>query len=380
MDSRSLNNNTIENENKEGTGHRPALFAFIKSNKGFFALVCLFLISLTVNIIARNSETVAEWLAANAVPLYTKAAATVFGFLDISFTELFALMLVPLLIALYLRCRARASLFAAAKGALCLFLAVAALFMFTSVCYYRKPLATQLGIERKTPSVEELLEAMQLCNERLSVLCEDIPYDASGEGHFPLSYDEIANELNESFNLMGYDFLPEADILPKPLSFSKPMASAGTTGVFLFLTGEANYNTVFPDFVTVYAMAHELAHQRGIMREDEASFMGFLACVNSKSVYIRYAGYVSMLNSLANAALRADEKATLAATAQMPKQVAGELSAYGHFLDEQDGGFFRTLTNALNHAYLKSQQQPEGIVSYSLVVELATVWLINSKV
>ncbi len=380
MDSRSI---ITTNKNNRGTELRSALSAFMKNNRGFCALLMFLIVCVTVNIIARNNAEFAEWVSANIVAIYTKIMATVTGFLGFSVTEFALLMALPWLVVLFLRCRGRdrtkTSLFSVVKSTVCFVLVVASIFMLTSVCYYRKPIAPQIGIERSTPNAEELLQAMDICSEELEELSDEIAYDANGFSRCKLSYDDIANELIESYSAMSYSFLADMDVLPKQMALSRPMAYAQTTGIFIFMTGEAHYTTEFPDYVTVFSMAHEMAHQRGVMREDEANFMAFLACVTSKNDYLRYAGYVTMVNRLAGAALDADEEAAMEASAKVPTRVINELAAYGRLIRKYEGGFLSKLSNLTNHLYLKSQQQTEGVRSYSLVVELSTAWLLSKK-
>ncbi len=382
MDGRSINNIIEETESgNKGTGLRLALSAFAKRHKGFCIFSGFFLFSVVINIIARYSEGFAEWMARYIVPIYNTLVGTISGFFGFSLAELAVLMIFPAFVASVFHCFHRdvekTSAFASVKKEICIVLAVASVFMLTSVCYYRKPLAESLGMERKSPEIQELLDAMDVCSAKLVELDADIAFDSDGLSRSELSYDELADILLSSYASMDYDCLPYMDILPKPLSLSKPMAYLQTSGIFVFLTGEAHYNTAYPDFVTVYSMAHEMAHQRGFMREDEASFLGFLACVNSNNSFVRRAGYLSMLNTLANAALRIDEEATLSATARLPATAINELYGYGQYMLRYESEFFNILGNALNHFYLKTQQQAQGIQSYSLVVELATTWLLE---
>mgnify|MGYP002701706438 FL=1 len=54
-------------------------------------------------------------------------------------------------------------------------------------------------------------------------------------------------------------------------------------------------------------MCHELAHLRGYIYEDEANFIGFLACVKAEDPFFQYAGYLSVLNYLHNDLYRASK-------------------------------------------------------------------------
>ena len=56
------------------------------------------------------------------------------------------------------------------------------------------------------------------------------------------------------------------------------MSYANIGGMFFPFTMESNINVDNPFFVVPWTMAHELAHQCGFMREDEANFIAYLAC------------------------------------------------------------------------------------------------------
>ena len=45
-------------------------------------------------------------------------------------------------------------------------------------------------------------------------------------------------------------------------------------------------------------IAHELAHTRGVMREDDASQLAFYVCLNSDSPYLRYSAYAATFYQL----------------------------------------------------------------------------------
>ena len=76
----------------------------------------------------------------------------------------------------------------------------------------------------------------------------------------------------------------------KPLLTSPLMNHLQLSGFYFSWTGEANYNRLVPAAMLPHTIAHEKAHQRGIAREDEASFIGYLACMLSADAYTRLLG------------------------------------------------------------------------------------------
>jgi hypothetical protein len=119
----------------------------------------------------------------------------------------------------------------------------------------------------------------------------------------PFSWKEMNKKLNSAFDKVNgeYDFLCNYYTNSKRVILSRAMSYTHTLGVYTFFTGEANLNTNAPDYSIPYTMAHELAHQRGIAREDEANFIAFLVCANADDPYIKYCGYMNLCEYVLNA-------------------------------------------------------------------------------
>ena len=119
-------------------------------------------------------------------------------------------------------------------------------------------------------------------------------------------------------------------------------------GIYSYFTGESNINVHYPDYGIPFTVAHELAHQRGISRENEANFIAFLVCIRSDSEFVRYSGYINMFEYLASALGSTDREMLRA--------------VYSDFFNDN---------------YLKAQGT-EGIISYGLVVTLAVAYYRNA--
>lgn len=87
---------------------------------------------------------------------------------------------------------------------------------------------------------------------------------------------------------------------PKALVFSDFMCQQYMQGYYFPFSMEANYNDVMHILNIPSTMCHELAHLKGFIYEDEASFIGYLACVRSENTFFQYAGYLSVLDYLYN--------------------------------------------------------------------------------
>ena len=80
----------------------------------------------------------------------------------------------------------------------------------------------------------------------------------------------------------------------KPSLFSYLGNYLGYTGYYNPFTGEAQVNTTTPLFVQPFTTCHEIGHQLGYAKENEANFAGFLAARYSDNPAFRYSMYFDM--------------------------------------------------------------------------------------
>ncbi|MCR4728028.1 MAG: DUF3810 domain-containing protein [Lachnospiraceae bacterium] len=83
---------------------------------------------------------------------------------------------------------------------------------------------------------------------------------------------------------------------PKPLATSSFFSQQGIAGYFFPFSLEANYNKLMYISNIPDTMCHELSHLKGFIYEDEASFLAYLACVNSGDPFFEYSGILNALS------------------------------------------------------------------------------------
>lgn len=86
------------------------------------------------------------------------------------------------------------------------------------------------------------------------------------------------------------------------------MSYADIAGMYFPFTVESNINTDGPFFTIPATMGHEMAHQCGFMREDEANFIGYLACKDATDPLTRYSGYSLAYDYALSALVKADSR------------------------------------------------------------------------
>ncbi|MBQ7397658.1 MAG: DUF3810 domain-containing protein, partial [Clostridia bacterium] len=222
---------------------------------------------------------------------------------------------------------------------------------------------------------DDLYETAELLREHINRETESILYTEEGFSHMPYSLETMNAKLNETYAAFcdDHDFISHVDGRVKPVLISEAMSYMHITGVYSFFTGEANLNVNFPDYTLPFTAAHEMAHQRGIAREDEANFIAFLVCISSDDAYIRYSGYLNMYEYVASSLYSADPELYFEARGQLPMTVRYEMSAYSKFFDKYRDSVAGEVSGTINDLYLKGNGT-EGTRSYGLVVDLAVAY------
>ena len=153
-----------------------------------------------------------------------------------------------------------------------------------------------------------------------------------------------------------YDALQGFYPMPKPLYFSDFVSQQYMLGYYFPFSMEANYNKVAYVTNLPVTMCHELAHLKGYIQEDEANFIGFLACISSDDLLFQYSGYLSVLNYVNNDFYEAvgEDYERYMAEVQIDRQ--------GY----EDAVFVETS--------LKLNGVDDGMVAYSRVVDLLLQW------
>lgn len=241
--------------------------------------------------------------------------------------------------------------------------------------YRGSTLDEKLELERCDVSAGELYNTAVILAEHVEEESQNIAFGEDGFSIMPYNYTEMNKKLLDAYGKAcdKYAFVQRLDSRLKPVMLSEAMSYTHITGVYTFFTGEANINVAFPDYTVPFTAAHELSHQRGIARENEANFMAFLVCIESDDAYIRYSAYVNMYEYVLSALSGADSDLYMKAYAKLTAPVKGELAAYSDFYDKYRDSTASEVSGAVNDTFLKLHGT-EGTKSYGMVVDLAVAY------
>jgi hypothetical protein len=232
--------------------------------------------------------------------------------------------------------------------------------------YSRPSIAEQLGISDEKYNTEQLISMGKFFILRLNKL------QSVEKPRFTMDQlKEIAVKgylKMEKTNAFFDYHIPSV----KPVMNSWIVTKIGIEGYYNPLSGEANINRMIPSVALPFVTCHEIAHQLGIGREDEANLIGYLVASNSSNPYFQYsANYTVLKNILFEIRIKSPEDYDkLYATIN-----AGTIRDF-----EADRDFWRKHNNdmfdymgAAFDRFLKLNNQQKGTDSYQDIV----LWLYN---
>ena len=335
------------------------------------------LLSTTIYIISINNSRFADFINGTVSAFVRKMLALISNPLPTSIFEGLIITLPIWLTLLIARVLRRARDFRSAMrcafslaGVISLLLSS---YIFTlGVGYRTTALSERIGIEDSAEiSTEDLRRVTLIVRDEVNRYSELVSAEG-GKSVMPYSIDELNERLMRAYKIMNdeYGVVELFDSRVKPVYFSTVMSDLRITGIYSFFTGEANVNVEYPDYNLPFTAAHELAHQRGISRENEANFVAFLVCVASDDDFIRYSGYLNLYEYLASALYRADKEIYYEIAGGLSQGALDDMRASNAVYEEHKDSFLGELNEKLNDRYLQLNGTP-GTVSYGYVVRLA---------
>lgn len=251
-----------------------------------------------------------------------------------------------------------------------------ALFAF-QICmglnYYRFEASHYLGLSVRESSVEELYELTKSLADDINYYRERLEEDENGVSVLSdKNRYETSKSAREAYRSLSdkYSFLKAADIRNKPLVTSKLFSAVMTTGIYIPYTFESNINVDVPEFSIPATMCHELTHFRGFMRENEANFLGYLACMESPRDDFKYSGAMMAFSYCYPQLSKADKELASLVAQNVSDGVMRDLV----FEDEYWEPYRKTVTadisNKVYDSYLNANNQQSGMKSYGEMVDL----------
>lgn len=150
------------------------------------------------------------------------------------------------------------------------------------------------------------------------------------------------------------------------------ISKIGIAGYYNPLSGEANVNMKLPAWVLPFVTCHEIAHQLGVAREDEANLVGYLVGINSNDVDFQYSANYNMLRYILFEIRIKSPENYQKLLGKISPRVLEDFKAENDFWAKYNGQM-SIYTGIIFDKFLKINNQKKGINSYQDIV----LWLWN---
>ena len=233
----------------------------------------------------------------------------------------------------------------------------------TGVAYYRSPIPLPM-YEGEIP-ISLVDEAIAYYLDDYNKLAESFEKDENNASICPYSFFDLAKKMQKEANRLNEyasDYYYKFTALPKPTLFSPILSELHITGVDFPFTAEANVNFSMPSIDIPFTMAHEIAHLKGVMKEDEANTCALFICITSSDPYIRYSGYFRGFWRLMEIKQYTNYKEYAALTHKVSPYVYMDNQFYNNYFKEHN--LLEEISDFINDIYLMMNGQKEGTDSY----------------
>ena len=261
------------------------------------AILTFLVIVLIVLAILKNNPEVCEVVTRGFSRAYGLVMSKITGWIPFSMTELTFLTMffgiVALLVFGIINIVKKKYVTAISRA-----IEIAGIIIFSLNMYY---LSCEFAYNRKVmpiPYYEEKVlnsEHVAIFNyyaDDVNLCISELEFEETGEVKTNMSLQDLASEVEKAYSILdGNDYYASHFGGAKPMLSSFIYREFQITGVTYSPLAEANINILNTKTGLPLTVAHELAHTKGVMREDDANKLAFYICINSDSPYLRYSAY-----------------------------------------------------------------------------------------
>jgi hypothetical protein len=237
--------------------------------------------------------------------------------------------------------------------------------IFWGLNYNRKGIASQLSLPDTTFDTSDVLVLQHLLLQKVNASKQALLRNSSYYPSTKELFKRAIKTYHESEKV--YPFLEYPIPSLKSSFYSSAGNYLGFTGYYNPFTGEAQVNTKVPKFLQPYIATHEIAHQLGYGKENEASFAGYLAAVNSSDTLFHYSAYLDLFIYANREVFYFDSAQSKLTLDSLFQPVKNDIEEWKNF-SLAHRSFIQPAITWMYGNYLKMNEQPKGMRSYNEVI------------
>ncbi|MGZ3939872.1 MAG: DUF3810 domain-containing protein [Flavisolibacter sp.] len=338
-------------------------------------LVSLVVVTILIKIFSLNPARVERYYTFGFYPIISKALRSLFGWLPFSFGDLVYFVAFGWL-AWKVWGAARAVMqrrirqyftWIGFRQYFKLALWIYIVFnLFWGLNYDREGIASQFGLKTGNYTPADLYELTASLQHRLNFYATKV--DSSNRLAFNndkiLFKEAVAAYQNASKEYPFLEYRPPS-IKASLLTFAGRYF--GFTGYYNPFTAEAQVKTDVPVFTKPFIVCHEIGHQVGYAKENEANFSSYLTGRVSDNVEFRYSAYYDMYTYAMSDLFKYNPLCFIELKKSEHPQVKKDIKTYRAYVLKSRNAVEPVMSLAYDR-YLRMNNQPHGTESYNEVV------------
>ena len=347
--------------------------ADMKMKKSLLFTLVLVVIAVGIHIYSDNAIRVENQYSTGIYPAFSRILRYLFGWLPFSFGDiLYGAIILWLMwkllwgIKTVFKRKLSWQNFTNWGGrTLNILLVVYILFnLFWGINYNRVGIAAQLHLKMDKYSQEDLKMINGILVEKVNASKTVL---VKGQVKYPANK-ELFTKVQQAYTNAEkiYPFLKYKPVSLKPSVWSWVGNYMGFTGYYNPFTGEAQVNTLVPEFLQPFTTSHEVAHQLGYAREMEANFVGYLSATASADTLLHYSVYLDLFMYSNRNLFDTDSAAAKKYRQQLIPDVMDDLKEWKRFNNKYRNPV-EPVFRWIYGIYLRQNQQPQGVLSYDEV-------------
>lgn len=355
------------------------LGSFFQKVMKAWSWVSLISLAVLIKVISFFPDIVERYYTYGVYPVISKVQRIVFGWLPISIGDLLYASIVLIILvkgfqlgmAIFQKKISRQFLLAAFKQFVFILMFVYVFFYaLWGLNYNRLGISSQLQLQVSQYTVQDLDTLTGILQQRLNVYARQVDSVRRASLHnkrklFNKSFDAY-NEIDKQ-----YPFLNYSHVSIKPSLYTYLGQFFGFTGYYNPFSGEAQVRTNVPVFIQPYIATHEIAHQLGYAKENEANFVAFLVCRSYNDPDFKYSLYYDLYNYSVSELFRYNVQLGKQYQQKLDTQVKKDARELWKFYS-RTRNFVEPFISKMYDEYLRMNNQPKGKRTYNEVV----AWLI----
>jgi hypothetical protein len=246
--------------------------------------------------------------------------------------------------------------------------------IFWGLNYYRQGISRQIEITVEPYSVTDLFTLTTVLQQRLNSYAGKI--DSVGRLRYNNNRVLFDSSIVAYKNMeRQYPFLQYTYPSQKSSLFTPVGKYFGFTGYYNPFSGEAQLKSSIPVFLKPFVITHEIAHQLGYAKENEASFVAYLTCKASGNADFLYSAYFEVYRDALFDCIKTGDTVFVnnlrkGASARVKHDIY-DLRLYL----TRNKNFIEPLMSGAYDRYLKLNNQPHGKATYNEVIAYLIAYL-----